>query len=133
MPETPRFKDFGSTQFFDTSTLEPVVFRIDGQTFTCRPALPGATLLAFVGDADSGDGGRAAGSIPRLFQHAMEPREYERFTTMAERSDRVMMIDTLTDIAAWLVEVYTDRPTQRQSDSSTGTETTDPTSEESAS
>lgn len=126
---TPRFKDFGSSAVFDTAALEPVTFRLDGQTFTCRPALPGSTLLSFVAAADSGEGGRASSSIPQLFSHAMEPAEYERFTTFIERSDRIVPIDTLAEIAAWLVEVYSERPTQPPTGSPNGTSTTAPTAE----
>lgn len=125
---TKRFKDFGSEQVFDTALLEPVMFRIDGQTFRCKPALPGATLLAFVSDADSGSGGRASGAIPRLFSVAMDEPEYERFQTFVTREDRIVPLELLAEISAWLVEVYTERPTQPSSGSSNGIEITAPPS-----
>lgn len=123
-----RFRDFGASNIFDSSDMEPVVFRLDGETFQCKPALPGATLLKFIADADSGDGGRASDAIPRLFQHVMTETEYERFNTFVTRDDRIVSLETLTEVAAWLVEVYTERPTRGHSPSSTGIEVTAPPS-----
>lgn len=124
-----RFKDFGSDQILDTTAYEPVTFRLDGKDFTCYPVIPGAALLEFVSDADSGEGGRASESIIKFFKAAMPEDEFERFSALIKRPDRVTPIDVLAEISTWLVEVYSDRPTELPSASPTGTTTTAPTSE----
>ena len=125
-----RFKDFGSDQILDTTEYEPIIFRLDGQDFTCYSVLPGTALLEFVSDADSGEGGRASESILRFFKAAMPETEYERFYALIKRPDRVTPMDALADISTWLVEVYAERPTKLPSASPTGTTTTDPSSVE---
>jgi len=127
-----RFRDFGSAQVFDTADMEPIIFKLDGETFICRSALPGAALLDFVSDADSGEGGRASESIVRFFKLAMDDTEHQRFQAFITRSTRVIPIDTLAEIAAWLVEVYSERPTPRPLASPNGTSTTDRTAGERA-
>ena len=127
---TAKFKDFGSSQIIDTTEFEEITFALDGETFTCHPALPCAALLEFVSDADSGQGGRASESIIRFFQVAMSESEYERFLAFVKRPNRVTPVETLAEISTWLVEVYSDRPTKLPSASPTGTTTTAPSSEE---
>ncbi len=126
---TSRFRDFGSSQILDTSEFEPVTFRLDGENFTCYSVIPGASLLDFVAAADSGDGGRASDSIMRFFAAAMPKDEYARFSEFTGRTDRVTTLETLAEVAAWLVEVYSERPTRLPSDSPDGTSATAPTSE----
>ncbi len=126
---TARFKDFGSDDIIDASEYEDVTFRLDGETFTCYPLIPGAAILDFVSDADSGEGGRASGSIMNFFKAAMAEDEYERFTAFVKRPKRVTPLETLAAISTWLVETYSERPTRLPSVSPSGTSTTPPTSE----
>ena len=123
---TARFKDFGSEQIQDTSIYEPVTFRLDGETFLCHSVLPGAAMLEFVSDADSGEGGLVSESILRFFQAAMAEDENTRFRAFIKRPDRITPIDLLAEISTWLVEVYSDRPTLSVGLSPDGTSTTVP-------
>jgi hypothetical protein len=124
-----RFRDFGSSQILDTSEYEPVSFKLDGETFTCHSVIPGAALLDFVAAADSGEGGRASESIMRFFAAALPREEYERFEVFVGRTDRVTPLETLAEISAWLVEIYSERPTRLPSVSPDGISATAPTSE----
>jgi hypothetical protein len=47
----------------------------------------------------------------------MDAGEYERFTALMEDPKRIVPMDVLSEIMSWLIEEYTDRPTQPSSDS----------------
>lgn len=105
-----RHKSFGSPNR-DTHE-EPVTFEIYDEEFECRSQIQGATLLRFVEDADSGDGGRAAGAMLDFFKRVLQPESFERFEVLWEDPDRIVPMETMGEIVSFLVEEYTKRPTQ---------------------
>ena len=115
---TKRHRDFGKTKTM--SDYEPLAFSLEGQEFECRPAINGATLLKFVADADSNEGGRSATALLDFFSRALKSEDAERFKALIDDPDTLIQIETIGEIAAWLVEQYTDRPTQEPSNSSSG-------------
>lgn len=128
-----RFKDFGKTQTLDE--YEPLGFSLNGEDFQCRPALPGAQLLDFVRRADAESGGAAAEAIVEFLEDSLEEADRERFTTMIRDPDVIVEVETLGEIAGWIVEQYTNRPTKPRSRSvagrtKTGRGSTDTSSEE---
>ncbi len=110
------------------SDFEPIEFDLNDQTFKCRPALQGATLLEFVAKADGESGGAAAGALYGFFQDAMEEEEYTRFRNYLNSPDLIIEMETIGEIASWLVEEYTARPTQPSGSSDTGQSSSGPTS-----
>ena len=108
--------------------FEPVEFDLNDQTFRCKPALQGAVLLEFVSKADSDSGGQAAGAMYGFFQDCMEEAEYERFREYLNRDDLIIDMSTIGEIASWLVEEYTARPTTPSGPSGTGQSSAGPTS-----
>lgn len=110
--------------------FEPVEFQLNDQTFTCKPALQGAVLLEFVSHADSESGGAQAGALYGLFEDCMEPKEYERFRAYLNQPDLIIEMTTIGDIASWLVEEYTARPTQQPENSASGLQNPGPMSTE---
>jgi len=100
--------------------FDPIEFELNDQTFSCKPALQGAVLLEFVSKADSENGGAAAGALYSFFEDAMEPNEYVRFMDYLKSPDVIIDMETIGDIAGWLVEQYTARPTQGPALSATG-------------
>jgi hypothetical protein len=74
--------------------FEPIEFELNDQTFTCKPALQGAVLLEF--------------------------GEYTRFRDYLKSPDLIIDMELIGEIAAWLVEQYTDRPTSPSGSSDTG-------------
>ena len=128
-----RYKDFGKTQGIDE--FPPLGFALNGEEFSCRPALPGTTLLDFVRRADSDSGGMAAEAIVQFLKDSLEEPDRERFVTMSEDLDQIVEVETLGEIAGWIVEQYTSRPTKPRSRSASGRSTagrgsTDTSSEE---
>lgn len=110
--------------------FEPVEFDLNDQTFKCKPALQGAVLLSFVAKADSESGGAAAGALYGFFADAMEPAEYARFDSYLNSPDIIIDMETIGEIASWLVEEYTSRPTQPSELSATGPSSAGPQSTE---
>lgn len=110
--------------------FEPIEFELNDQKFHCKPALQGAVLLEFVARADSDDGGAAAGALYSFFEDVMEPPEYLRFRDYLRNDEVIIEMDTIGDIAAWLIEEYTARPTQLSGSSDAGPSSSGPTSTE---
>jgi hypothetical protein len=112
---------------------DPLEFEINDQTFKCKPALQGAVLLEFVAKADSEEGGAAAGAMYDFFGDVMDELEYKRFRNYLKNPDIIIEMETIGEIAAWLVEEYTARPTEPSSSSDDGPSNSGPTSTDRAS
>jgi len=111
-----RFKDFGAGDVDKT----PLSFKLYEEEFHCRPAIQGSALLKMVSDSESDDGATVANIITTFFSKTLQPESYERFEVLLEDPDRIVTVETLGEITAWLVEAYTDRPTQEPAPSSNG-------------
>lgn len=113
---TQRHKVFSSKPKVKT----PVTFELDGEEFTAVPQVPGARLLDFIADADSGDGGRAAQALVDFLTGVIVEEDRERFVSLIHDPDKVVEIDTLAEICEWMVGEYAKRPTELSSPSSAG-------------
>lgn len=106
-----RFKDFGSGNAGEQA--EPITFKLHGEEFTCRGEIPGKVILDLVAKSSADDPSQSAVVIEGFFGIVLQPESLERFNALAVDPDRIVSMETLSDIVAWLVEEYTDRPTQR--------------------
>jgi hypothetical protein len=111
-----RFKDFGAP----TTTAEPLSFALFEETFHCRPSLQGKFLLDLVAESSSDEPGAAALVMKKFFETVLVEESLERFNALAEDPDRIVSVETLSEITSWLVEEYSARPTQRPEDSPSG-------------
>lgn len=105
-----KFKDFGAGT--GTEEKEPVKFMLHGEEFNCRPALQGKVLLDLVARSGGDDPADAAKIITEFFKNVLVQESFERFDKLLTDQDKIVSVDTLGEISAWLVEVYTARPTQ---------------------
>lgn len=106
-----RFKDFGADQ---DKPKEEISFKLYGEQFNCRPAIPGKSILNLVAKSGSQDNpGEGAEAITEFFKIVLFPESYERFDALTLDPDRIVSIEKLGEIVAWLAEEYTDRPTSR--------------------
>lgn len=105
-----KFKDFGSGNL--AGEKEPVSFSIHGETFECYPALQGKVLLDLVARSSGEDPAEAAKTISMFFERVLTQDSYTKFDKLLNDPSKIVSVDTLGEISAWLVEVYTDRPTQ---------------------
>lgn len=115
---TQRHRSFSTRR----PATKPVTFDLEGidlnkkawkESFEAIPQLPGASLLDFIADADSNEGGRASQAVIEFLEGCVLEDDKERFRELIRDPKRVIHIDDLADICEWLVEVYTDEtPTE---------------------
>jgi hypothetical protein len=56
-------------------------------------------------------------ALREFFSKVVKPADYERLLELFDDPERVVPIETLSDILAWLVEEYTNRPTEASEES----------------
>lgn len=113
-----RFKKFaGGTKISD---FEPLEFELNGEHFSCKPAVQGSVLLEFVRDAAGEDGADSARALYNFLESSMETAEYERLSTLLHDPEVIIDIALIGEIVSWLVEEYSERPTTPPEDSSNG-------------
>jgi len=114
-----RFKDFGAGK--DISSLEPVSFKLHGEEFFCLPAIQGKFLINLVASAsDDEDNSSSLKMITEFFNHVLTDESYERFNALLEDKNRIVLVETLSEIVTWLMVEYTNRPEKQPEDSSPG-------------
>jgi len=121
MPKAALRKRHKSFKVLDIDDAEPLSFDLGGEEFTVYPEVQGKAILDIVRSAAEGDedtrGMMLAVSTLDFFQKVMPPEEYERFSKLMEDPKRIVSMETLSDIMSWLIEEYTNRPTEPSSDS----------------
>lgn len=116
---TKRFKNFG-TGSSRPEDREPLSFELYDETFECYPAVPGKVLLSLAATSAADDGAAAAKTITTFFEKVLKPESFERFDKLAGDPERVVTVETLSEIVAWLMENYAERPTQEPTGSLSG-------------
>lgn len=107
-----KFKDFGAP--VTTENAEEIMFRLYGEDFYCRPQIPGKVMLDLAGRSGNDDDTAASATvITDFFKYVLVQESYTRFNTLCEDPDRIVTIEQLMDIISWLMETYSNRPTQR--------------------
>ncbi len=99
---------------------EPLSFDLGGEEFTCYPEVQGKMILDIIRTAANENDPDARGMMMAVgvldfFEKVMDASEFERFTKLMEDPKRIVPMDTLSEIMSWLIEEYTDRPTQPSS------------------
>ena len=90
----------------------PLTFDLEGEEFEAHPQIPGAVLLDFVAAAGE-DGTGTATAIYPFFEAALLPESNERFVKIIRDPEVLVDLETLVEIAAYLVEEYSDsRPSK---------------------
>jgi hypothetical protein len=113
-----RYRNFGSPAQSD----EVVVFDLFGEQYKCKAALQGRVLIELVSRADQDNTAEAAAAVLHFFDVVMDDESRERFNELTQSEDRVVSLETLTEIMEWLVQQYAggERPTEPSPDSSPG-------------
>jgi hypothetical protein len=117
-----RYRNFGSPVQSD----EVVVFDLYGEQYKCKASLQGRVLIELVARADAENTADAAAAVLHFFDAVMVDESRQRFTALTQSEDKVVSLETLTEIMQWLVEQYAggERPTTPSSDSLPGETTT---------
>lgn len=117
MTDKKRFKDFGAGS---ETNKEPLSFKLYDEEFECYPAMPGKVLLDFISRSNNDDNTAMATIINDFFQKILKAESFERFNALLDDPERVVTVESLGEITAWLLEEYASRPTQQPEESSTG-------------
>jgi hypothetical protein len=102
-----KFKDFGAGKAVKT---EPISFKIHEEEFNCIPAIQGKVMLDLVARSQSDDAAIQSETIVKFFDSVLEEESLVRFNSLLEDKHRVVDVETLGEIVAWLMEQYTNRP-----------------------
>lgn len=109
-----RFKDFGSP--LNVKDMEKPVFKLYDEEFTCVPSIQGKVLLQFAALSDSDNAAESSVAITGFFEKVLVPESYDRFQILLEDPDKIVSVTTLSEIIGWVLEEYSDRPTQVSKD-----------------
>lgn len=104
-----RFKSFGKPQNLEK---DPITFELYDEEFTAYPEVQGVTLLNFSKHLGSENQAEVTGALLDFFELVLYEESYERMKTLWEDKERIVPIEMISDIVSFLVEEYTDRPTQ---------------------
>lgn len=114
-----RFKDFGSGP--DQTDVEPVSFKLHGEEFFCVKAIQGKFLIELISAAnDESDSMASLKMISNFFEHVLVDESHTRFEALLRDKEKVVPVETLSQIVSWMMSEYTNRPNQQPEDSSTG-------------
>lgn len=108
-----RFKDFGDG---GEVVHEPLSFQLYGEEFHCRPALQGKVLLDMAANSDE-EAGNAGKVINDFFSQALLPESFDRFNVLINDPEKIVTVETMGEIVGWLVQEYSNRPTEEPSGS----------------
>jgi hypothetical protein len=128
------FRDFDSARA--ATNADPIRFKLGGYTFTCLAQAPiGAALdLARAPEPDPLDPNAdvtvlACNAIDTFVQRLLaSPRDVKRWQKVLRDRKNPVSSEDLVELAFWLAEEYTARPTQPSADSSAGRRPTSRTS-----
>jgi hypothetical protein len=105
-----RFKDFGGS---DNANAEPISFKLWGQDFHCLPEIQGKVLLDMVADSSSEDVSKSSKIATQFFDTVLTDESRVRFDALIVDKEKIVTVETLGEIVGWLVEQYSNRPTER--------------------
>lgn len=111
---------------------DPPTFSVAGREFKCLPEPPAGVLTDLISSADGSPGAQAQGLIG-FIGGCLSDTDAESFLLTIHDKDTIVPLETLGEIAEWLVAEYTARPTTPFSSSQPGATPPPATSEDGAS
>jgi len=104
-----KVKSFTSTAPKDV--VEPITFELEGENFEAYGQVPGAVLLDFIAASSQEDSNGTAGAILGYLKSSMDRENFKRFDKLTRDPEKVIQLQVLADIVAYLIEERTSRPT----------------------
>jgi len=111
-----RRKTFNSRQ----ASTELIELDVNGTVFHALPNLPGAVLLDFVASADDDNAAAMVKAMTQLINQSIVPEELEAWQAFVREPANNVTIELIMEVASYLAEEYTGRPTQPSEQSSDG-------------
>ena len=90
--------------------FDPPTFSVAGHEFKALPEPPGGALADLLWTFQADTATKAAGLI-RFIEGVLSDEAAEQFRLVIHSKDTIVPVQVLAEIAGWLVEEYTDRPT----------------------
>lgn len=104
-------KSFSSSK--EKAPVEPIEFELEGETFEAYGQVPGAVLLDFIAASSNEDSSGTAGAILGYLKSSMNKENFSRFDRLTRDPEKIIELQTLADIVAYLIEERTaNRPTE---------------------
>jgi hypothetical protein len=106
-----------------TRERKRLLFRIDDDLFEAAQALPGKALARFAGrfaDLEKATPEAQLDAIADALSMVLLPESNSRFQKRLDDLEHPIELEQGSDVIAWLMEEYGNRPTGPSSDSSTG-------------
>lgn len=107
-----RFKDFGKGVNDDTP-VEALSFKLHGEEFSCVPRMQGKVMLRIVESSSAENPAESAKSILEFFNSVLTVESNVRFNALLDDKEKIVSVETLSEILAWLLEEYSNRPNQQ--------------------
>jgi len=103
-------KSFTSSK--EKAVVEPIQFELEGETFEAYGQVPGAVLLDFIAASSQEDSTGTAGAIIGYLKSSMDKENFRRFDKLTRDPEKIIELQVLADIVAYLIEERTNRPTE---------------------
>lgn len=104
----------------DPPTLPGPEFQLGEEKFQCQPTLPAGSLNNLFTGVTNSDPGLKATALIRMIQSALDADGRIRFDALIYSTTSYVPLELLQDVAEWLAEEYTSRPSLPSSGSSAG-------------
>lgn len=105
------YKDFGAGKALEER--EPVKFTLHGEDFECVQHIQGKVLLDLIAKSSSDDSGVSAQVMSDFFGSVLTDESFKRFDALVHHKEKIVHVETLSEIVAWLIGEYGDRPNQQ--------------------
>lgn len=106
-----RFKDFGAGT--SGARTEPLVFKLYDEEFSCMAEVQGKMLLELISDSTSESASVQSAVTLKFLRSVLLDESLERLEKLLVSKEKIVTVDTLTEIVAWLIEEYTSRPLEQ--------------------
>lgn len=84
----------------------------DSSKFKCRRAVAGSRILDFLAQTNEEDPASMARAVFGLLESAVEADQWEGFREFVDNENNGIDLETLSEIAGWVAEQYSGRPTE---------------------
>lgn len=92
--------------------VDPIEFKLAGETFFAYGEVPGAVLLDFISNSGGDVPAETAKAIMNYLKYSMDAENYKKFQAITHDPNKKIKIETLSEIVGHLIEERGSRPTE---------------------
>jgi len=113
-----KFKDFGVGK--EIGPKEPVSFKLHDEEFFGVNQIQGKVLLDLISKSNSDDPAVSAQVMSDFFAYVLTDESLKRFNKLIHHKEKIVHVETLSEIVGWMIGEYSDRPEEQPESSSAG-------------